>query len=67
MAEPKQPKRKPEHRVFDSALESIPGMRLVPQKARRSEGESLQLVEQLELEPPQPEIVSRLINRIKKI
>ena len=67
MAEPKQPKRMPENRVYDSTIEKMSGLRLVPQTAGRTNEVTIQVCNPLELDPPQPEVVSRIINRIKKI
>jgi hypothetical protein len=67
---PEQPKNhnKPsEPRAFDAALESsLLGLR-VARASQQKDASPETGPEQLTVQPPQPEIVSRLVNFIKKI
>ena len=54
-----------EKRAYDAELESLlGGVRIVPAKPDQAESGP---ADQLPVQPPQPEVVSRLVNFLKKI
>lgn len=66
--QPKQPAKPREPRVFDAALETaLANLRLTSACHTEDAGQVTAVPQQLPVQPPRPEILSRLVKRIQKI